>query len=240
MAILWPTSSDFRSAMCSKVAEWYRKGLMYDDGTTLEDHLDEEWAAYACRLGKLMGYAHLGDTVRPSVLAGGYGYLLLKTDGTLSSDKGVDQRLLTIAEESGKPIYDVEELKDSLLQDSRYSEKVQEWLLQDVPEYNRKDYVEQCKEMFDLWCAGDEEVLREYLKEELPEDITEEELQIMESYNDVMVVERDGKMFQKAVKYLESDEVVFMAVGLAHVLGETGLVDALRDAGYTVTLVTYQ
>ena len=39
--------------------------------------------------------------------------------------------------------------------------------------------------------------------------------------------------------YLESGDVVFYAVGLAHLLAESGLVQALRDAGYTVELVTY-
>lgn len=222
-----------------QIADWYREGMLYTDGTTMEDHLDEEWYAYACRLSKLMGYAYVGDTVRPSVLASGYGYLLLETDGAFSTEKGVDKRLLEIAENSGKKIYDVEDLKDKLTMDSRYSDKVQEWLLQGVPSYNRAEYTSDCMEMFALWCEGNEDALREYLKEEIPEDITEDELQIMESYNDVMIVERDGKMFQKAVKYLESDETVFMAVGLAHVLGETGLVDALREAGYTVSLVAY-
>jgi uncharacterized protein YbaP (TraB family) len=94
-------------------------------------------------------------------------------------------------------------------------------------------------EMYTMWCQGDESALREYLREEIPEEITEEELQLLESYNDIMVVERDGKMVKKAMEYLESEETVFMAVGLAHVLGETGLVDALREAGYTVTLINY-
>ncbi len=223
----------------SKIAAWYRKGLMYDDGTTMKDHLDDEWYAYACRLGKLMGYTYLGDSVRPSVLASGYGYLLLETDGTLSAEKGVDQRLLQLAKESGKKVYDVEELKDNLTMDSRYSDKVQKWLLQSVPTYLRKDYVAECLEMYRLWCEGDEAALREYLKEDIPADITEEELQLMESYNDVLVVERDAKMLAKAMDYLESDETVFMAVGLAHVLGETGLVDALRQEGYTVALVDF-
>ena len=47
-------------------------------------------------------------------------------------------------------------------------------------------------------------------------------------------------MLKKAIEYLESDKVVFYAVGLAHLLdGTNGLVDTLREAGYTVELVTY-
>ena len=47
-------------------------------------------------------------------------------------------------------------------------------------------------------------------------------------------------MLKTAIEYLESGEVIFYAVGLAHLLDNTnGLVQALRDAGYTVELVTY-
>ena len=43
-----------------------------------------------------------------------------------------------------------------------------------------------------------------------------------------------------AIEYLESGDVVFYAVGLAHLLdSENGLVDTLREAGYTVELVNY-
>jgi len=48
-------------------------------------------------------------------------------------------------------------------------------------------------------------------------------------------------MLEVAIEYLESDQVVFFAVGLAHLLDDVnGLVDTLRDAGYTVELVAYQ
>ena len=39
--------------------------------------------------------------------------------------------------------------------------------------------------------------------------------------------------------YLESGDTVFFAVGLAHLIAEDGLVFTLRDAGYTVELVTF-
>ena len=46
-------------------------------------------------------------------------------------------------------------------------------------------------------------------------------------------------MLETAKEYLSSGKTVFFAVGLAHLLGDTGLVEALREAGYTVTLVEY-
>ena len=47
-------------------------------------------------------------------------------------------------------------------------------------------------------------------------------------------------MLKAAINYLESGETIFYAVGLAHLLDDVnGLVDALRNAGYTVELVQY-
>ena len=59
----------------------------------------------------------------------------------------------------------------------------------------------------------------------------------MAEYNQAISTDRDADMIAKAIEYLESGETVFYAVGLAHLLAETGLVDGLRAAGYTVELV---
>ena len=51
---------------------------------------------------------------------------------------------------------------------------------------------------------------------------------------------RWNTMLEKAIEYLESGEVVLYAVGYAHLFeGGNGLVDTLREAGYTVEQVTY-
>lgn len=47
-------------------------------------------------------------------------------------------------------------------------------------------------------------------------------------------------MLETAKEYLESGDVVFYAVGLAHLLAEDGLVNTLREAEYTVESVNYQ
>ena len=58
-------------------------------------------------------------------------------------------------------------------------------------------------------------------------------------YNQAMSYDRNDGMLKKAIEYLESGDVIFYAVGLAHLLADDGLVNTLRDAGYTVELVTY-
>jgi len=72
---------------------------------------------------------------------------------------------------------------------------------------------------------------------ELPPDATPEEKAYFEEYRQKMVVERDKIMTDGICGYLESGETVFVAVGLAHVIGEGGIVDQLTALGYTVTRV---
>lgn len=77
-----------------------------------------------------------------------------------------------------------------------------------------------------------------YIKENL-EFINTELAKIYEEYTNAMEISRNAHMLEVAKEYLESGETVFYAVGLAHLLAEDGLVNTLRDAGYTVELVTY-
>ena len=112
--------------------------------------------------------------------------------------------------------------------------------------YSRSEYNRELMELFEMWCAGDEEALRSYLNDEdaeeeaETEEMDEEEKALYEEYRNAMSTERDINMIEVAKGYLESGKTVFYAVGLAHLLTDDGLVDGLRAAGYTVELVQYQ
>lgn len=71
------------------------------------------------------------------------------------------------------------------------------------------------------------------------ETINAELDKIYQEYTTAMEIDRNARMLEVAKEYLESGKTVFYAVGLAHLLAEDGLVNTLRDAGYTVELVTY-
>ena len=131
---------------------------------------------------------------------------------------------------------------------SNFSEELTIWMLEGIPEYSGNEGWEGSMELFELWCAGDEEALRERISCEVDtSEMTEEELadyeehkHLLEEYNETMSHDRNDGMLEVAIEYLESGETIFYAVGLAHLLDETnGLVDALREAGYTVELVTF-
>ena len=151
----------------------------------------------------------------------------------------MDNQLLIRAEKSNKPIYDVESAALQINMMGGYSDELQEYLLKESIEYPMLENHKGTAELFELWCQGDEEALRKEIANDLSE-LTEEEKPLYEEYIKAMETDRNVGMLEVAKEYLESDEVVFYAVGLAHLLAEDGLVNTLRDAGYAVELVNFK
>ena len=227
--------------LSSQVSDSY----FYSDGTTTADHVeDEELYEYALKLLKATGSYNMNMPYAKAYLWGNsIENFLLDQFQVLSSRQGVDNQLIWRAEAQEKPIYDVE---SGLFQTQMlfgFSDALQEMLLLDSVSMDPLEYVSGTQELFEMWCAGDEAVLIEYLADDDSEDLsdlTEEEIALIEEYNNAMGTDRNDDMLDVAIGYLESGEVVFYAVGLAHLLAEDGLVNTLRDAGYTVELVSYE
>ena len=241
----------------------------YNDGTTAEDHITtEDLYEDAVRMLKATGnYNYNTEMLKLSVWGNSIDNFLLDQAHTLSSDKGVEHRLTKLAHEQEKPIREVESSLFQIGMTTGYSDNLQEFLLYSSMASDAMESWESTQELYDLWCAGDEAALIERLTEddtwEISEDdfdmeeLTEEErleaeellakkdeynpelLKIQEEYMTAMESSRNAGMLEVAKGYLESGDVVFYAVGLAHLLAKDGLVNTLREAGYTVELVTY-
>lgn len=220
----------------------YFSSQKYGDGTSLSDHVDDElYTDTVIALQTMSITPTENGEYLPSVLASFIENNNISTAHSVSYDRGADMRLLRLAKESGKKILNVESEEDKLAMDSLYSEYTQEFILNSSLYSTRAEYMANVNKAYELWCAGDEDALKEYLREE-PDftDATEEDIAAYEEYNKIMSTDRDAKMLEVAKGYMDSSEVVFFAVGIAHLLGETGLVDAFRADGYTVTLVEYE
>lgn len=219
----------------------------YDDDSLVKDHLDEEVYETAVKMMKCLGQYNANmDYMKPFVWESSITGAMKAGGRRLFSHKGVDQRFLDLAEESEKEILDVESAEEQVEMMSTFSDGLQERLLMEALTYSRSEYNRELMELFEMWCAGDEEALRSYLndeeeeEEEESEEMDEEEKALYEEYHNAMSTERDINMIEVAIGYLQSGKTVFYAVGLAHLLTDDGLVDGLRAAGYTVELEQYQ
>lgn len=213
----------------------------YLDGSTTKDHLDEEVYDSAVRFLKITGdYSSQSEMMKPFVWGNALENFYLAQGRKLTSSKGMDNRLMDRARAQEKEILSVESGISQLEMLANYSDKLQQVLLEEAMGTSRTEYLDNVYELYDLWCEGDEAVLIERLagadEAELSE-MTEEEQALYEEYHSAMETDRNEKMLETAVDYLSGGKTVFFAVGLAHLLGDGGLVRALRDAGYTVTLI---
>lgn len=221
----------------------------FGDGSTTADHLDEELYEDALRYLKAVGgYNMNAPYMKPYLWSQQIDNFYLRQGYQLTNDQGVESRLEAIAEANDIEIRDVESGLFQIQMLTGWSDELQSLLLEEALDTDAIADWQDTMELFELWCAGDEEAMREMLSDEVDtSEFTEEELAeyeeqkpYIEEYNKSMSYDRNDGMLEVAISYLESGETVFYAVGLAHLLNNhNGLVDTLREAGYTVELVEF-
>lgn len=221
-----------------EIAAQIAAAYINSDGSATKDQLDAAVYDEAVKLLKASGnYSINMEYMKPYLWSSSIENFYL-TLGSLQAEKGMDMRLLKLAKEQGKEIREVESGMFQIEMLAGFSPELQVMLLEEAIGYTVAEYCAEVQTLYELWCAGDESALREKLAEESAE-FTEEERVLYEEYVDAMIIQRNEGMLDVASSYLESGDTVFYAVGLAHLLQENGLVDTLRDAGYTVEQVTY-
>ena len=216
----------------------------YEDGSFTKDHVeDEELFEYAQKLVRASGSVNMNTeyfqmwTWKSMIES-----LFEDQSYSLSPERGVDNMLMKHAREKGIEILDVESGQEQMAMIAGYSDRLQELLLAEAVSADTASTGAGMEELFDLWCSGDEEALRDFIVDDEADlaEMTEEELALYEEYKKAMETDRNAGMHDVAVGYLESGETVFYAVGLAHLLAEDGLVNTLRASGYTVELVVFE
>lgn len=209
------------------------------DNTPTKNLLDEEVYNKAVKLLKASGsYAITSELMKPFFWSQNIDNFYIGLPYGLDADRGVDVQLMERAKEKGIELREIESVMFQLEMLSNYSTELQILLLEMSLEPTAAEVCAETRNMYELWCQGDEAALRELLNEEAS-DLTEEEMKLYEEYEKAMLTDRNDGMLKVALEYLESGDTVFYAVGLAHLLQGNGLVDALRAAGYTVEAITY-
>ncbi|MBQ3154112.1 MAG: TraB/GumN family protein [Clostridia bacterium] len=218
----------------------YMDADFYTDGSTLRDHIPGGIYEKLCRRMFAIGYEGYADSMRPISIDSAYAQYLTESCNYLVCEKGVDVRLLTLAHAQNKKVYEIEDVKAHLLTMNGLSDETVRVLLKTNMRYQRTHYLADELWAYELWCSGDVDTWNEYLNTEFSGKLTPEQVKAYEEYERVLASDRDLIMFDGIKEYLASGETVFVAVGMAHVLGDGALVDMLTEAGYTVTLVEYE
>ena len=252
-------------ALQSQVSDLY-----FYKGGTIGDQLDtEDLYEDAVKVMKATGsYFYNSEYLKASLWSSSIDNYYLSQGHQLVSEKGLESRLEKIAADHHIPLWEVESSLFQIKMLTGFSADLQEFQLYSSVYSHGKDNWEGVKDLYELWCKGDEAALIEEMKREVwafteedleeTEDMDEEDLEdlqyirdnmdsinkdlekIYNEYIKSMESDRNAGMLEVAKGYLESGDTVFFAVGLAHLIAEDGLVFTLRDAGYTVELVEYK
>lgn len=214
---------------------------VYTDGTTAADHISDE-GLYQDTIRFLKASGNYNSSLplyRPAIMSSLVENAYLALGRKLVSGLGADNQLLELARESEKKILNVESAEEQMAMFANFSDALQEQLLLEAMSSDAYEYMASVDELYEMWCRGDEAELIAYLAEdeEALAELKEEDLALYEEYVKAMETDRNEGMLEVAEGYLTGEDVVFYAVGLAHLLAEDGLVNTLREAGYTVELV---
>ena len=217
----------------------YLSQFMYKNGETIKDHLSEQTYSAAVSYLKECGmYSEQMDLLVPAFWSSMISSLVTEQSGYLT-DYGVDRTFINMANESGKGILEVESEEKQLelmlsFDDIVYDDSISEILSL------REQVGMQYAYMIDLWKRGREDLLDTLTNGTtalFSGDEDSDYAKAYEEYNKAMVDDRNVYMAQKADSYFNEGKKVFFVVGAAHVCGDGGIIELLKDMGYTAERV---
>ena len=198
---------------------------MYQDGTTLKDHVSKDTYAKVGDILEQNGMKRDAlDAFKPWVVETTISSLKSVMAG-YEATEGIDLYFIQKALERKIPIVELESYESQLSMFDQFSKELQEKNLNAALD-NFDILDDGVDQMADMWKKGDEKALLE-LTNSMAGDA---------EYNKAMLIDRNIGMADKIDGYLKSDKKAeyFIVVGAAHYLGEHGVIKLLEDKGYTV------
>ena len=217
----------------------YQQMYMYDDGTTITDHISDETYQKAKAYFESIGaYNEMLDQ-----FSAGYWFnqissvMLLRMENL--SLTGVDSTFIENATNDGKEVVNIETLDIQVNAIDGYSDELVDFLMSETIDEmdNIDEYAESLGELYDNWAEGNvDEMLDNEIEEieELPEELKDD----YEDYMNVMLYNRNKGMADKASEYLKEGKNYLFMVGSMHYAGDKGVDDLLTEMGYTVEKVS--
>jgi uncharacterized protein YbaP (TraB family) len=170
------------------------------------------------------------EAMRPELLAM---TLAMLEVGRLGYDPnlGLDIHLARRAKQDGKRIIELESIAGQLALLASFSPELQEAMLRSaVEDVMSGSLSADVRDLVAAWRTGDDKRLWELVNKEMEELPTPQAQELREQLYDA----RNREMSEKIVLMLAGSESTFVAVGVGHLLGSTGIAELLRKKGYAV------
>lgn len=206
--------------------------LMYTDGTTIKDHISKETYDAAVKYLTEKGlYISYYDNFKPmmwiSLLENA-----MYNDAGIDITKSMESIMTSKAKKANKKILEVENIDIQLGVFDNISDELADVM---ILSYTQADPSEQAKannKLYEQWKHG--EAIKDTDEDEIPDEYKED----YEKFSKAMLTDRNKGMADKAEEYMNNGKKVFFMVGAAHMYGDDGIVQLLKDRGYTVERVS--
>lgn len=210
--------------------------LIYSDGTTISDHIDQSLYKDAkAILEENDYYISALDYYIPAMWSICIDQFSVMNSG-YKLEYAIDTLVVDLAKKNGIEVREIESVMLQYDMLSGFSSALQELMLSEsVREYNTGESKKQLDAMVDAWCRGDAEAL--FGNSDEGEEPTAEEQKLLDEYNYAMGEKRNLAMTGYAGQALHKNEEIFICVGSAHVMPEEAMADLLEQKGYTVEIV---
>jgi uncharacterized protein YbaP (TraB family) len=195
---------------------------VYDDGSTLRQHVAPETYAKVEAFCKERGYplAQL-QPFRPWMLAVTLVLMEMQKLG-IDPTNGVDQVFDDRARKDGKTVGSLETVDEQIGFLTLIDKGIDnEQLMQTIGELGQLST--NMSAIISAWRKGDERDLEQLMLKEFKDE---------PKLYQALIVERNRKWVKKIEGYLRRPHTVMVIVGVAHLVGDDGLVNLLRKAGY--------
>ena len=202
------------------------------DGTTIEDHMPADLYSRAYALVEEAGLMPgMMKNYNLAMWAQLVQSAAIMTHGELDSGKAMDLMLINRAYEKQMPVLEVESAAFQMGLLNSFDEETYLWQIRSTID-NLDLYGASIEAVYSLWLSGNQDTFWGAVAADADADGSG-------AYNTALIDERNVNMAEKAKEYLASGKTVFFAVGAAHMANETGIVQLLTDAGYTVERIVY-
>lgn len=212
----------------------YANGLLYQDGTTVKDHISEGSYTKAKEYFEGIGaYSEMLDQYTTGYWINQLtSVMLLRLENMQLS--GTDSYFIAMAQQDGKEIINIEDLSIQTNALNAYSDELADFTINDVIDSMDEidEFAAEFAEMYDDWANGSGEIAADsdVDLDELPDELKDD----YDEYMNVVFDSRNANMAEKASQYLKEGKNCFYMVGAGHYSGENGVDDLLEDMGYTV------
>ncbi len=217
----------------------YISQFVYKDGDSIKNHLSSDTysmaKAYLLQKG---AYSEQMDMFVPALWHSIINSLVVEESG-YSTSIGVDRVLIKLARETGKQVLEVESEQFQTELTLSFDDIIYDDSIRQTIE-SRENISRQYAYMTDLWKRGRDDLI-DVMSNRLTflysgSDGTDY-AEAYEEYNDKMMTQRNVNMADVADGYIKDGKKVFFVVGAAHICGEGGIIELLREKGYTVDRV---